>query len=289
MVLLLYPFIFYYPLPICFKLARIAECLERMQSHGIMTVAVTSDKQSRCAKYGDYLADINVARMTESLPLCNFTMTILFFLLLARRIASIKQINQETDIKNFAEKFKQMEQSLEQQLPFIEQQVNDFADEAASSFLFEFVGSGTGYPAAWLGRQLMSGQTGKAVLECSTEDWLHSTFFLCHPEKIATVLIKSSVARSKSRETEVMHYMMYLKRKLCIITDHPEKEEDMKQIIVPSSGHVLLDPFMHIAPISLMAGRVCELTGEQYSRGFRDNWDFSKGGYATEYSLIKIY
>lgn len=71
-----------------------------------------------------------------------------------------------------------MERKLKLRLPSIEHQVNGFAEHTAGSFLFEFVGSGSDYLSAWLGRQLMTGQTGKPALECSTEDWLHSTF-LC--------------------------------------------------------------------------------------------------------------
>lgn len=269
--------------------ARIAECLERMQKYGIVTIAVTSDSASRCAEYGDYIVDAGIPELKGNSPLCNFTMTLLFFLLLAWRIAAIKEITKKADADRFFDTFKNMELTLEQQLSSIEEQVNCFSEQVAFAPLFEFVGSGTGYPIAWLGRQLMVGQTGKPAIECSTEDWLHSTFFMCHPEKIATFLIKSSFSNTSSREAEVIHYMTHLKRQLCVITDRPcEKTSNMNQIIVPSSGHVLLDPFTYMVPISLMAGKICELTGEQYSRGFRDNWGFSKGGYATEYSKIEI-
>ena len=270
--------------------ARVAECLERMRRHGIMTVAVTSDRSSRCAAHGEYLVGIDIPEIKESLPLCNFAVTLLFFLILAKRTANVKQIGEKKDTAELFDTFMQMERKLKLRLPSIEHQVNGFAEHTAGSFLFEFVGSGSDYLSAWLGRQLMTGQTGKPALECSTEDWLHSTFFMCRPEEIATIFIKSSFARSESLDLEVLDYLAYLKRRLCVITDEADGETtNQNRIVLPPSGHVLLDPFTHMIPIALLAGKICELTGEQYSRGFRDRWDFSKGGFATEHSKIEIY
>ena len=59
-------------------------------------------------------------------------------------------------------------------------------------------------------------------------------------------------------------------------------------INLPYTDNELLNPFLELAPVSLLAGEICELTGEEYSRGFRERWDFSKGGAATENSEIVI-
>lgn len=81
--------------------ARVAECLERMRRHGIMTVAVTSDRSSRCAAHGEYLVGIDIPEIKESLPLCNFAVTLLFFSYLPRELRMLSRLGRKRIQQNF--------------------------------------------------------------------------------------------------------------------------------------------------------------------------------------------
>ena len=176
---------------------------------------------------------------------------------------------------------------LQKTLPEIEHQVSDFARKVyQTASVYELVGSGTGFISAWLGRQELVGQAGVFGVECSAEDWLHSTFFATRPETIPTVLISPPNSPARSRLEEVEGYMAYLRRPLCVIGQ--SISEATSVINLPYTDNELLNPFLELAPVSLLAGEICELTGEEYSRGFRERWDFSKGGAATENSEIVI-
>ena len=106
------------------------------------------------------------------------------------------------------------------------------------------------------------------------------------PETIPTVLISPPNSPARSRLEEVEGYMTYLRRPLCVIGQ--SISEATSVIKLPYTDNELLNPFLELAPVSLLAGEICELTGEEYSRGFRERWDFSKDGAATENSEIVI-
>ncbi|MEG0369836.1 MAG: hypothetical protein RR593_07530, partial [Hungatella sp.] len=189
----------------------------------------------------------------------------------------------------FYKKIKKAAQQLTATLPQIEDQLNYFAGKVQNAKAYEFVGSGISYATAWLGRQEVIGQTGKTGMDCSLEDWLHCNFFWNNPERIGTMLFMPSNSNAISRIKEVQDAMIYLKRPLCVVTDQLEfvcKGSD--PILLPYMKDELLNPIIELIPISLFAGRISELIGESYSRGFRDRWDFSEGGHAVEFSEIKI-
>ena len=269
--------------------ARIAESMERFSRTGATTVAFTGDSESKCARYAKYTVDVSCPSLKRSLPLRGYVMTLLNCYAIAWNIAMVKGIASKTECNNFYEELKELARDLEMKLPEIDEAISEFAVKVQDAKTYEFVGSGTEYAAAWIGRQQMAGQTGKMGLDCSTEDWLHSTFFLSEPEKIGTMLFMPGRSTSYSREREVFHFMLHLKRPLCVVSDLSELPEQGAILArVPYTDNRELYPLVDLIPVSLFAGKICELTGEEYSRGFRDNWDFSIGGRATEFSEIHI-
>lgn len=93
--------------------------------------------------------------------------------------------------------------------------------------------------------------------------------------------------------------MTYLGRPLCLVTDrqgaeelgaakHGTAESEPQAVILPYAGEYLLNPLPELVFVSFYAGQITQMTGEEYSRGFRGRWDFSRGGYATEHSEIQI-
>lgn len=109
---------------------------------------------------------------------------------MAWEIALQKKRVKEADREHFFASIFSMAEELGQCLPEIERQAQRFSDKTVLCKAHEFVGSGMEYASAWLGRQQIIGQSGKCGMECSLEDWLHSNFFWCEPEKIATVSLR---------------------------------------------------------------------------------------------------
>lgn len=269
--------------------ARIAETLGRFQESGAMTLAMTGNVRSRCAEAAEYILDISSPPLECSLPLRSYTVTILGLYSVAWAIALSKKIYKEEKRAKFFHAIVCLAEELNGSLDKIERQMIAFSEKTVSCKAYEFVGSGMEYASAWLGRQQMIGQAGVCGIECSLEDWLHSDFFWNEPGKIATVLFAPSNTKALSRVKEVQKYMIYLQRPLCIVTDEGRDAEDgAARVILPYTEEYLLNPLLELIPVSLYAGQITEMLGEEYSRGFRERWDFSRGGYATEFSEIQI-
>ena len=269
--------------------ARVAEGLMRFRTKGVYAVAFSGDMQSKCARAAQVTVDISTptVNIERGLPLRGYAATLLAFCGVAWRIAILQGRKSEAERLAFYEDLVVSADELQKTLPEIEHQVSDFARKVyQTASVYELVGSGTGFISAWLGRQELVGQAGVFGVECSAEDWLHSTFFATRPETIPTVLISPPNSPARSRLEEVEGYMAYLRRPLCVIGQ--SISEATSVINLPYTDNELLNPFLEIAPVSLLAGEICELTGEEDSRGFRERWDFSKGGAATENSEIVI-
>lgn len=275
--------------------ARIAEGIERFRAAGAYTVALTRNTHSRCAQQAETLLNIAcpATAIPRAVPLREYTMALLAFYALAWRIAVLQGKKTEGERGRFYAEIADAARRLRTSLPKIEAQVSEFVRAVGDEVdHYELVGSGMGLVSAWLGRQELVGQAGVFGVECGAEDWLHSTFFVNHPERIGTVLISPTNSPARSRLLEVERYMQYLKRPVCLLCGDGETARTaaagLYPVELPYTANELMNPLLEVAPVSLLAGAVCEWIGEEYSRGFRDHWDFSKDGKATEFSKIVI-
>lgn len=269
--------------------ARIAEAMERFERFGALTVAYTGDRSSRCAAHAKRVVDLSCGMAEGGPPLAGYAMTLLQIYALAWSIREAKapadKLRNEAEKELFYRELKRTASQLKDDEMI--NRVMEFTALVKDAAAYEFVGSGSGYASAWLGRQETVGQAGKLAIETSAEDWLHSTFLYREPERMATLVFAPSYSPARSRLGEVMGYMERLKRPLCVITD--EKEIAPKGAFgIQAPYKKWMEPVVDLAVVSLFAGTLCELTGETCSRGFRKPWDFSKNGYATEFSEIQI-
>lgn len=269
--------------------ARVAEGLLRFREQGAYAVAFTADRQSACARAAETTVDLSAPPVCieRSLPLRSYAVTLLAFCAVAWRIAVLQGKRTEAERRAFYKELYAAADGLQQALPQVEKQMEGFVRQVhRTASVYEWVGSGSGFVSAWLGRQELVGQAGLFGVECSAEDWLHSTFFAARPETIPTLLLSPPNSPARSRLEEVERSMAYLRRPLCVIGQSVCKEASVVELPYPANE--LLNPFLELAPVSLLAGEVCEQIGEEYSRNFRDRWDFSKGGAATANSEIVV-
>lgn len=269
--------------------ARIAECLTRFTRAGAMTTAMTAGLHSKCANAAGSVIDITAPYTETKLPLRGLTMSLLAVFSIAWRMAVAKGRKTCEEYEKNMWELEQFALSLKQRLPELVSQTERFAQEIRNASLCEFVGSGPDHAAAYLGRQEMAGQTGIPGIETSTEEWFHSTFFLKNPERIGTVLFMDGESPSLTREREAEHYMLHLRRPLCVVTEDASLvEKGAYPVLVPRAKDSLWYIFSNTVVVSLLTGKLCELTGEEYSRGFRGNWEFGRDGHVIEHSEVKL-
>ena len=133
------------------------------------------------------------------------------------------------------------------------------------------------------------GQAGLLASDEDSEQWCHCNFFLANPEQIGTVIFLASNSPAVSRTREALTYMLHLKRPVCVVTDDPAltSANGMQVIHLPEISPANAGLFEMTVP-SLLTGYICELLGESYSRGFRDQWAMFKDGCGTCESKIII-
>ena len=78
----------------------------------------------------------------------------------------------------------------------------------------------------------------------------------------------------RSRAEETIGAIGQMRGTLCVVTDSeafplPEKAE---RVLIPPCAYDWLSPLLNDLPLSLLAGYLCELKGEPYGRGGREDW-----------------
>lgn len=216
---------------------RVAEGLMRFRTKGAYAVAFSGDMQSKCARAAQVTVDISTptVNIERGLPLRGYAATLLAFCGVAWRIAILQGRKSEAERLAFYEDLVVSADELQKTLPEIEHQVGDFARKVyQTASVYELVGSGTGFTSAWLGRQELVGQAGVFGVECSAEDWLHSTFFAARPETTPTVLISPPNSPARSRLEELEGYMAYLRRPLCVMGQSISEAASVINLPIPT-------------------------------------------------------
>lgn len=271
------------------EVSRIIEAAARHKSRGGQAIGLSAVNGSTLAEHVDCNIDISSPSIGTGLPLRGYAMTILALLGIGYAIKANKYNFDQSISNQCLEILKKDMQLLEKYLPDIDRKTEAFCVGHTDCTSFEYVGSGFERAAAFLGKIEMLGQAGMVALDEDSEQWCHCNFFLAAPEKIGTVLFAAKNSPAISRNREVLSYMIHLNRPVCLVTD----DFDITSI---SNGVVIHLPeisnlnagLLEMTVPSLLTGYMCSIIGEQYSRGFRDQWALFKDGCGTCKSEIVV-
>lgn len=269
--------------------SRVNEALAVYEKHGAITLGITSNQTAQIAQYCRYLLPVQIPPMERPLPLRGYALTELALMSLGDALALERGTTTPCEIGRAEEQMLRSMEELEASLPAIDRVVRDYALHCREFEAFEFIGSGYERGPAFLGKIEMMGQAGVMATDEDAEQWLHCNFFLAAPEQIGTMLFFAAGSRASSRTAEALEYMEHLKRPVCVVTDGSVKAGGgtAAVVFVPALSH-LNAGIVEMVPPSLLAGYLCQLRGEVYSRGFRDQWAIFRDGRGTTKSRLVI-
>lgn len=271
------------------SVSRINEALALYRRHGALVMGLTANLSGEIGRYADLLLSTAAPGIGRPLPLRGYAMTFLTLIALGHALQLRRLGLPYRTLEPAMDALFHTMRQLEQQLPQIDEAVLQYVSAHQDIRSFEFVGSGFERAAAFLGKIELMGQAGLLASDEDSEQWCHCNFFISAPEKTGTVLFLASRSPAASRAREALSYMCHLKRPVCVVTDDPglTSDEGMQVIhlpqITPSNAGLL-----EMTVPSLLTGYLCDVTGETYSRGFRDQWAMFRDGCGTCQSEIII-
>lgn len=271
------------------KVSRVKEAIERMNELGALTLGMTSGTSTPLGSVCQKVIDTSIPSFESAPGVRGYLASVEALLLLAIRIGEVRGRYTMDQANLYRKDIKKCPDRLIEVLDKIDRQVLDIAENWKDFGGFDFVASGIDYASAWYGQAKMIEAAGKYSMHINTEEWLHLNFFLKDVSTTGTIVVIDDENPAIGRMRETLHYMQIMKRPLMVITDIEDLDVSAGQcIIVPKTDFDITSPLMYFIPIALLAGYVGIMSGETYSRSFRDNWAFAEDASAIWNSNIEI-
>lgn len=271
------------------RVSRVKEAIERMNALGALTLGLTSGRQTPLGSVCQKVIDTSIPSFESAPGVRGYLASLEALLLLAIRIGEVRG-KYTMDVANgYRKDIKKCADRISQSIEAVDDKVCRIAESWKEFGGFDFVASGMDYGSAWYGHAKMIEAAGKYSMHINTEEWLHLNFFLKDVNTTGTVLVVDDENRALGRTEEALHYMQVMKRPLMVITDKEDLDvPDECLVVVPATESVVTSPFMYFIPLALLAGYIGLMSGETYSRGFRDNWAFAEDASAIWQSKIEL-
>lgn len=254
--------------------ARVAEAMERAGKYGCLTVAVTGKPESRLAKAAKKVIGLLVPPFEAGNGIRSYFVSMTALMLVAIRIGEVKGRYMMDDSQHFREEMIRYAQEYEKILDNLDEKMFEIAVNNQRKKFYDFVGSGGNVGTAWFSVAKIIEATGEYAVYEDTEGWMHLNCFLKHLNDKFTMLYASGKGPELSRSLEVIDAIAQMEEQLYVVTDDKDLKvpETVKNIVVPGCSYDWMWPLLNYIPVSLLAGYLCELQGEAYGRGCKDNW-----------------
>lgn len=271
------------------KVSRVKEAIMRMNELGALTMGLTSGPATPLGSVCQKVVDTSIPPFESAPGVRGYLASLEALLLLAIRIGEVRGKYTMDQANLYRKDIKKCAVSIQESLEGTDEKVYAIAKGWHTFGGFDFVGSGLDYASAWYGHAKMMEAAGKYAMHINTEEWLHLNFFLKDVDTTGTVAVIDDENKALGRMKEALHYMQVMKRPLMVVTDVKGLDvPDMSYIQVPKTDFEVTSPLMYFIPMALLAGYIGAMSGEPYSRGFRDNWAFAQDASAIWNSEIEI-
>lgn len=271
------------------RVSRVKEAIMRMNELGALTLGLTSGRNTPLGKVCQKVIDTSIPSFERAPGVRGYLASLEALLLLAIRIGEVRGKYTMDQAKLYRTDIKKSAERMKASLAAIDDKVYKIAREWCGFGGFDFVAAGTDYASAWYGHAKMIEASGKYAMHINTEEWLHLNFFLKDINTTGTVAVIDDDNKSLGRMKEVLRYVQLMKRPLMVISDIEKLEVPEKSfVLVPKTEFEVTSPLHNFIPPALLAGYIGKMSGEPYSRGFRDNWAFAEDASAIWNSEIEI-
>lgn len=269
------------------RVARISEAVQRAKFHDCFVLGITGNLTSPLAQNSDKVLKLDIPPFESAPGTRSYMVSVLALLLLAVRIGEVRGMYTMDQAMDYRYDMKNQGDLLEALLPQMAETCAKMAEEWKDFPCFDFVGAGFDYAAAWFGQAKMLEATGKYSMHINSEEWFHLNCFAKDPEHICTVVVSNTTNPGLSRTKDVIRYGKKLGRPMLVITDE-DGAEGVSCVTVPSPKYPVNMPVTQFVPMSLLAGYLSAMLGEQYGRGCEGPWSFCENGFCVQNNEIVL-
>lgn len=273
------------------RTSRIVEAAMRSKKNNCRVLSITSNLSSDLAKCSDSILELNMVSEEQANGVREYVSSQIALILLAIELGIIDNILQNNIKEEIIQDIKKIASDFENELAEIDKICLHIAKCYKNSKLADFIGSGYDYAAAYFGQAKMVEATGTFNSINNSEDWLHMSSFVKEPETILTYLVADSRNQASSRNEELIQFITQLTRPFVIITDNNSEftsNPSLLKITYPSSKYLISKILIDTTPFSLIAGYLAVLNNDEYGRGEKGKYSFTKNGYCVKQSKILV-
>lgn len=269
------------------RVARISEAVQRAKFHDCFVLGITGNLTSPLAQNSDKVLKLDIPPFESAPGTRSYMVSVMALLLLAVRIGEVRGMYTMDQAMDYRYDMKNQGDLLEALLPQMAETCAKMAEEWKDFPCFDFVGAGFDYAAAWFGQAKMLEATGIYSMHINSEEWFHLNCFAKDPEHIGTVVVSNTTNPGRNRTKDVIRYGKKLGRPMLVITDG-DGAEGVSCVTVPSPKYPVNMPVTQFVPMSLLAGYLSAMLGEQYGRGCEGPWSFCENGFCVQNNEIVL-
>lgn len=254
------------------NVARTAECAVRAGEMGALSIAVTSNPESRLAKLSPEKVYITIP---ESIAIAPGTQSYCASMLalysiavaLGEELGTISE-QEAAEIFDYISKLgKVMRETVEKSFDLIKKYVNAYWDDECPQKIrmFHVLGSGPNWGTAQFGTMKLLEAAGFDSVPQGIEEWAHSQYFTTRPG--THTLILAPKGESRERALEIMQAVGVMDGKKIVIGEEGDEElERAADIFIPICGMKDIkeefSPLVYPIPIELLSMHISELVGK---------------------------
>lgn len=253
------------------NVTRVAECMKRVHDRGGLCLAVTGDPASPAAKCASLILPVEIPPFDFAPGVRSYCANLLALTLLAVQIGQENGHLSPSQAALIRGELEALPQMLRSAMPPMLMRAKAQAGEMADIRMFEFVASGREvYTAMFCGAKIIEA-TGSYASVVNTEDWFHTTYFFRDLAHTSTCLLANHSGTSADRERQLLAESQTMGRYTWTVPCGTGRcKSDGSAALDAISG--CLQPLVQYLPVAATASYLCDIRGEEYLRGGKDNW-----------------
>lgn len=248
---------------------RIVEILERGKMHGCVTIVLTNNGESRCAKAAEYTYLTKTPFFPNDNPgLRSYFASTLSLMILSAVLGEIR--SGEKNVSKLRREFISYSEMFFEEIDAIDDSCLLMAKKWENKKGFEVVADGQLFACGEFIAAKYAEVSGEKCTIIDSENYCHVNGLACPGTDIGTIVMAISDEANMSRVIETIKKQKKDGRDILLVSDKKPKELeefiDFCRIPAPSSNFRFLLPLYAFVPGSLMASYHSELICEPYFR-----------------------
>ena len=267
--------------------ARVVEATMRLRKLGAMTLAVTSNPQSRLGQAAERILDIAIPGSAPAPGTRSYIASMLAGYSIGLRLAEVLMTltMDETgalrgEIGGLGEKLAEASRLSAAPIAALQPLWQGFRS-------VDVLGSGPGLASAGFAAAKLIEAAGLHAAAQDAEEFHHLNYFVGAPRETPVVAFAPGRSRAASRTRELVATLEGLGRPALIITDGPDLPAYGTQIALPELREWFV-PLIQSVPAAHLAAAWAEWVGATHYRGHAGPWSQAEGAGLVRGSLLEV-